>query len=482
MIKRAVVLTVLAGAAVAAGSTTTPAAKYAAMLIEGVPHVRQKTDFCGEACVEMILRKLGHKITQGDVFNASGLDPIHARGCHTRELTAAVRAVGFEPGKVIDRIKVSRARAEIEARFKAMHADLVQGTASIVCMRWDEKPGAAEHFRLVLGYDPKADEVIYHEPGARGGAYRRMARRKFLDLWPLKYGRTDWTVIRLALKPGRIVAPRRGQGLTNADFAQHVMKLKKKIPAKRGFRLVIQRPFVVIGDEPDRRLRGGLVNMVEYRARHTVKWAVDMIKKDYFTTEPSEIIDIWLFKDEASYRRHALELFGDKPKTPYGYYSSAHRALVMNIKTGGGTLVHEIVHPFMAANFRACPAWFNEGLASLYEQCSEKNGHIHGGTNWRLAGLQKAIRRKAVPSFRTLSGTTADEFYSLDPGTNYSQARYLCYWLQEHGKLMAYYHAFRAACKTDPTGYNTLKKVLGAADMAAFKRKWEAWVLKLRFP
>ncbi len=37
---------------------------------------------------------------------------------------------------------------------------------------------------------------------------------------------------------------------------------------------------------------------------------------------------------------------------------------------------------------------------------------------------------------------------------------------------MAYYHAFRAACKTDPTGYNTLKKVLGAADMAAFKRKW----------
>ena len=34
----------------------------------------------------------------------------------------------------------------------------------------------------------------------------------------------------------------------------------------------------------------------------------------------------------------------------------------MNISTGGGTLVHEIVHPFIEANFPACPPWLNEGL------------------------------------------------------------------------------------------------------------------------
>ena len=50
----------------------------------------------------------------------------------------------------------------------------------------------------------------------------------------------------------------------------------------------------------------------------------------------------------------------------------------MNISTGGGTLVHEIVHPFVAANFPNCPAWFNEGLGSLYEQSGEVNGAIHG--------------------------------------------------------------------------------------------------------
>ena len=49
------------------------------ILMEDVPHVMQKEDFCGEACVEMYLKKLGYSITQDDVFNASGVDPMEAR-------------------------------------------------------------------------------------------------------------------------------------------------------------------------------------------------------------------------------------------------------------------------------------------------------------------------------------------------------------------------------------------------------------------
>jgi len=36
---------------------------------------------------------------------------------------------------------------------------------------------------------------------------------------------------------------------------------------------------------------------------------------------------------------------------------------------------------------------FNEGLASLYEQSAERDGRIIGQTNWRLRGLQSAIRK-----------------------------------------------------------------------------------------
>ena len=215
-----------------------------------------------------------------------------------------------------------------------------------------------------------------------------------------------------------------------------------------------------------------------------MKWATDKLKAAYFTRDPAEILDVWLFKDDASYRKHTKAIFNYEPDTPYGYFSHTDKALVMNIRTGGGTLVHEIVHPFVATNFPKCPAWLNEGLGSLYEQSAERGGKIVGLTNWRLRGLQQAIRAKKVPSFKTLCSTTTHQFYEKDPGTNYAQARYLCYWLQEHGLLRKFYHRFHAASKKDPTGYATLKSILGRDDkgMEKFEKEWEAYVLKLKFP
>ena len=258
---------------------------------------------------------------------------------------------------------------------------------------------------------------------------------------------------------------------TDADFAKHVEQLKRKLPANN-FTVIIQRPFVVIGDES--------AADVKEHSEKTVKWAVDKLKQDFFAKDPKEILDIWLFRNAASYEKNALALFGEKPTTPYGYYSSAHKALVMNISTGGGTLVHEIVHPFVEANFPACPPWFNEGLGSLYEQSGEVDGHIHGYTNWRLPGLQAAIKARKVPSFKMLTALDENGFYNEDKGTNYGQARYLCYYLQQHGVLIKFYREFYAHRTEDPTGYQTLQRILRVADMNGFKRTWERYVLGLR--
>ncbi|HUS58256.1 MAG TPA: hypothetical protein VM141_06370, partial [Planctomycetota bacterium] len=316
-------------------------------------------------------------------------------------------------------------------------------------------------------------EVIYHDPALDAGEYLKMKRPLFLKLWPLKYGDKKRSVIRMRLQPGNIADGPPEHGFSPADFAQHVLALKEKTPLK-GFVIVVQPPFVVLGDEAPETVRR--------RASSTVQWAVDALKRDFFDVDPDEILNIWLFKDDKSYKQHAKELFDDTPTTPYGYYSQENGALVMNISTGGGTLVHEIVHPFMRANFPQCPAWLNEGMGSLYEQAGERNGRIIGLTNWRLAGLQKAINAGDVPPFEKLTGTTDREFYNSDKGTNYAQARYLCYCLQEKGLLVKYYRDFLANSKDDPTGYETLKKVLGEKDMQAFQKKWEAFVLKLRFP
>jgi hypothetical protein len=271
-------------------------------------------------------------------------------------------------------------------------------------------------------------------------------------------------------KPSEAEGPSR---FSADDYARHVADLRERFPLD-GFHVVVQPPFVVVGDEAER--------VVQRRARETVKWTVDRLKKEYFSLDPEQILTIWLFRDEASYRQRTMEFFREAPSTPYGYYSSSRRALVMNIATGGGTLVHEIVHPFMEANFAACPAWFNEGLGSLYEQCGDRNGHIWGYTNWRLPGLQRAIRAGEVPSFEQLLSTTDEQFYREDSGTNYAQARYLCYYLQEKGLLRRFYEDFRANWRSDPQGVAALKRVLGTNDLVAFKAQWEAFVLALRFP
>ena len=285
----------------------------------------------------------------------------------------------------------------------------------------------------------------------------------------------------------RDAKPTSPNSFTEADFARHVdqlrARIKKMLPPGRTprapgslsqpeFSIVIQAPFVVIGDEPKQA--------VQQHAEGTVKWAVERLKQDFFLNDPKDILDIWLFRDAASYEKHTRVLFGETPTTPYGYYSNYHKALIMNIETGGGTLVHEIVHPFMEANFPECPPWLNEGLGSLYEQCGEVKGHIHGFTNWRLPGLQQAIKSAQVPSFKTLTAMDTSAFYNEDKGTNYAQARYLCYYLQEKGVLIKFYQEFHAHQKEDPSGFNTLQKVLAEADMDAFKTKWEKYVLTLR--
>ena len=446
------------------------------LLLKDFPHVTQKPDFCGEACAEMVLKKLGKKIDQNQVFNASGLNPMLGRGCYSVDLQKALKKIGFSVGSVFYYVQASSAKEGMQREFDAMCDDLKSDIPSIVCMHYDAKPVTTEHMRLVVGYDPAKDEVIYHEPAYARGAYRRIGRKQFLTLWPLKYDRKKWTVIRFRMKPGRIANVAPSDTFTSADYAQHIMKLKKKIPAGKGFHIAIQAPFVVIGDASARR--------VASYASGTVKWSVDKLKQSYFKKDPNDILDVWLFSNAKSYRKYTWEIFNDKPNTPYGYYSSTSKALIMNISTGGGTLVHEIVHPFVEANFPACPSWFNEGLGSLYEQSSERRGAIVGLTNWRLAGLQKAIKARRVPSFKTLTATSTHQFYSEDKGTNYAQARYLCYYLQESSLLRKFYRDFTANQKTDPTGYETLKKTLGVTsekEMAAFQKKWAAYVLRLRY-
>lgn len=257
----------------------------------------------------------------------------------------------------------------------------------------------------------------------RSGGPTRLAERGF----------PPWLLALVCFFPALAEAAAPASAYSPAAITNHLQQLRKKAP--KGFTVLWQPPFAVAGDVPPATVR--------WIASNTVAWATKRLKQDYFSADPKEIVDIWLFKDDASYRKHARLLFNDTPTTPYGYYSHRHRALIMNISTGTGTLVHEMTHAFMAGNFSGCPAWFNEGLASLYEQCGDKGGHIVGYPNWRLPKLQEAIRAGKVPDFEKFTAMSDDEFYGRKTNSayneQYAQARYLCHYLQERGLLVRFY-------------------------------------------
>jgi hypothetical protein len=253
--------------------------------------------------------------------------------------------------------------------------------------------------------------------------------------------------------------------------AAHAEALRARLPGPE-FHVVLEPPFVVVGDAGPRE--------VERAAVHTVRWARDRLRADFFAKDPDRVLEVWLFDGKASYQKHTRAVFGDVPTTPFGYYSSRHGALIMNIATGGGTLVHEIVHPYVEANVPGCPSWLNEGLGSLFEQSTDRDGHIRGLVNWRLDGLQDAIEHDRTVPLATLVRTTSGEFYGERSGLHYAEARYLLLWLQEHDRLLPFWKAWLAARADDPTGAATLNKVLAVDDLAEFEPRFHGWVAKLR--
>ncbi len=198
--------------------------KYPSVRIDSVPHVRQKPDFCGEACVAMMLRKLGVEADQDWVHDQAKLDPGLGRGCYTKELAEALQRSGFDIGTVWHQIPAKVDSPALNDQFATLHRDLKNGQPSIICMRYKEGPRGSEHFRLILGYDSQTDEILYHEPAEDDGAYRRMSRSQLLSLWPLKYADDQWTIIRMTLKLTKPPMVRKSDNLTDADLPLSVTR------------------------------------------------------------------------------------------------------------------------------------------------------------------------------------------------------------------------------------------------------------------
>ena len=429
----------------------------------GVPRLIQaEAGFSGEAALAMALSGLGRRISPADVFELAGVDPARGRGASADGLVRAASALGASANRW-----VADVRGDPERGLMAALADL-QSVSDALLLEFST--GDFVVLRGIRGRRLRIDDP-------RVGADLSLHRRELARRWPQAHdGGRRVCAVTLRVPRELRAAPGRGGRMPGLKVAQRVRGLSLEL-AGRGWPIAVVGPFILTGNLTEERLG-------DY-AESLVRMALDRLRLDFFSRDPNEPVVAYLFADDVTYRRHTLEIFGEEPETPFGYYDGAKRALVMNIATGGGTMVHEMIHPLLRANFPGASPWLDEGLASLFEQCRDREGHLVGMPNWRLAGLHHALRAGSAPSFAELLSSDAVTFYGEERGTNYAQARYLLYFFQEQGVLVELWRRLVAGGAQEDGGLRVLAAMaerLGYADLGAFRRAWESFVLGVRYP
>lgn len=268
--------------------------------------------------------------------------------------------------------------------------------------------------------------------------------------------------------------PACADGPSEEAFARKEAEVRKIVDDfAGGFKLRRVGPFVVASNLDEAAL--------DRVCKGSIEGCRAALAKQFFAKAPERPTAIYLLAEADTYEAFCVQRTGRPPSTPYGFYRPSHREIICDVSTGTGTLVHEMVHALIAPDFPDVPAWMNEGIGSLFEQCGFREGELRGLPNWRLAGLKKAIAAGSLRSLDALMQLSDDDFYGRDSGVNYAHARYFLLYLQERDELRDFYRAYRDGFKDDATGRAALAAATGEGP-AAHEKRFRAFVEGLRFP
>lgn len=234
--------------------------------------------------------------------------------------------------------------------------------------------------------------------------------------------------------------------------------------------VLIRPPFVLAGDMPE--------DVLERLHRDVVQPTERALNVGFFDSLPTEPITIVAFAKEAGFRDFARRVDRRQPESYYGYYLRSHRRLVVNVSTGAGTLAHELTHALAHFDFPNMPEWFDEGLASVFEQSefSETGHRLTGTDNWRVHLLLRALHDNRLRKTDELvqGRSVRANHESID----YAHARYVCLFLQDQQLLEPFYRKLRSRAESDPTGWQTLREVVASEAASDIDADFRRWVVK----
>ena len=233
--------------------------------------------------------------------------------------------------------------------------------------------------------------------------------------------------------------------------------------------ILIRPPYVVAGDMTE--------EVLDRLHRDVIRPTERALNVGFFDASPSEPITIIAFADEVRFRDFALRTDRRKADSYYGYYLRPQRRIVGNVSAGSGTLAHVLTHALAHFVFRQLPEWFDEGLASLFEQSefTDNARRLCGTDNWRVHQVLRAIHDNHLrPTFDLANSGLRTEHQAID----YAQARYLCLYLQDQQLLEPYYRKLRSQTVVDPTGWHTLASLLDLEKPADVDTDFRRWIVK----
>ena len=163
-----------------------------------------------------------------------------------------------------------------------------------------------------------------------------------------------------------------------------------------------------------------------------------------------------------------------------GQYSSCTRELFVDLRSGGDrTLVHEMVHAYINADFRSAPVWIHEGLATLLaDGAVDEHGEVRATESPRAYfHLRYALMGSDVPSFERMANAGKVAFYGPGGSWMYATAHHLLFWLLHQKLLQIFYREYRSHAAEDPTGLATLERVTGRT-LPELRSEWERFIIQ----
>ena len=235
--------------------------------------------------------------------------------------------------------------------------------------------------------------------------------------------------------------------------------------------ILVRPPFVVAGNLPEEQL--------DRYERDLIQPISQALATDFFDTPPTKPITIILLAGDRSYREQSRRLGDVRTECYFGYYERNERRVVANVATGNGTLAHELTHALAHFDFPGIPEWFDEGLATVFEQSefSEDGLHLVGLANWRQSILTLAVKRNELRPLTDL--LSRQEIRLGREEIDYAHARYFCLYLQKRRLLGPYYRKYRANIEHDPQGIATLRTLLQVESLNEADKDFRRWVISL---